>query len=154
MVAQCENVSSGICGQRRPSSACASAQSNRALCCPLTESMDTIEYIRGERMSSECDFAHAWDESESAFCACSRTPFCLGVVHIMFQGWVLVQWIFTCRTAGVSFVVLIFIPPRPSPRAYTACPHPYSFPSKSFFFFFSVDNILKQFSYFFSENMI
>ena len=33
----CENVSSGICGQRKPRSACASAQSNQGFHCPLTE---------------------------------------------------------------------------------------------------------------------
>ena len=44
---QCENVSSGICGQRRPRSACAFAQSDRALHCPLTEPLDTTEYTDG-----------------------------------------------------------------------------------------------------------
>ena len=39
----CENVSSGICGQWRPRSACASAQSVQDLYCPLTESLDTTE---------------------------------------------------------------------------------------------------------------
>ena len=38
----CKNVSSDICGQRRPRSACASAQSDQGLHCPLTESLDTI----------------------------------------------------------------------------------------------------------------
>ena len=58
----CENVSSGICGQRRPGSACASAQSDQGLCCPLTESLDTVECINGEQMPG-WDFVHARDES-------------------------------------------------------------------------------------------
>ena len=33
----CENVSSGICGQRRPRSVCASAQADQDLHCPLME---------------------------------------------------------------------------------------------------------------------
>ena len=45
--APCKNVSSGICGQRRPRSACASAQSDQGLWYPLTESLDTIECING-----------------------------------------------------------------------------------------------------------
>ena len=40
-VAPCENVSSVICGPRRPRSACTSAQSDKGLRCPLTESLDT-----------------------------------------------------------------------------------------------------------------
>ena len=39
LAAPCENVSSGICGQRRPRSACASAQSYQGRHCPLTESL-------------------------------------------------------------------------------------------------------------------
>ena len=45
-----KSVSLGICGQQRPRSACASAQSDQGLCCPLTESFDTIKCIRGERL--------------------------------------------------------------------------------------------------------
>ena len=48
-VALCENVCSGICGQQRPRSACASAQSAQDLHCPLTDSLDTIEVIAGEQ---------------------------------------------------------------------------------------------------------
>ena len=36
---------SGICGQRRPRPDCADAQSGLGLCCPLTEVMDTKEYM-------------------------------------------------------------------------------------------------------------
>ena len=42
----CDIVSSGICGQWRPRSACASAQSDQGLRCPLPESLDTIECIK------------------------------------------------------------------------------------------------------------
>ena len=35
--------SSDNCGQRKPRSACASAQSDQGLHCPLTESMDSTE---------------------------------------------------------------------------------------------------------------
>ena len=55
---------SGIYGQRRPRSACASAQSDLGLRCPLIESLYTIECINGEQMPG-WDFAHARDESES-----------------------------------------------------------------------------------------
>ena len=42
---------SGVCGQRRPRSACASAQSDQGFNCPLTESLDTIKGIIGAHMS-------------------------------------------------------------------------------------------------------
>ena len=48
--ALCENVSLGICGQRRPRSACASAQSDQGLHFPLTESLDTTDYMNDEQM--------------------------------------------------------------------------------------------------------
>ena len=40
-----ENMSSGICGQRRLISACASAQSDQGLCFPLKDSLYTIDCI-------------------------------------------------------------------------------------------------------------
>ena len=43
------NASSGICGQRRPRSACASAQSDQGLQCPLTEKPDTTICMNGEQ---------------------------------------------------------------------------------------------------------
>ena len=43
-------LGSDICGQRRPRSACASAQSDQDLHCLLTESLDTAECIDGEQM--------------------------------------------------------------------------------------------------------
>ena len=50
-------MSSCICEQRRPRSACASAQSDQGLPCPLTESLDSKESFNGEKMAG-CDFAH------------------------------------------------------------------------------------------------
>ena len=70
-ITPCENVSRRICGQRRPRSACASAQSDQGLRCPLTETSDIIECINEEQMP-RWDFAHAWDESESVLFAHGR----------------------------------------------------------------------------------
>ena len=53
-------------------SAFASAQPDRVLRCPLTESFDTIEYINGEQMLGS-DFAYVLDESETVHFA--RGPF-------------------------------------------------------------------------------
>ena len=60
LVPLCENESSGVCGQRRPRSDCASAQSDLGLRCPLTESLDTTECMNGERKPGWY-FAHAQD---------------------------------------------------------------------------------------------
>ena len=52
--ALCENVSLGICGQQRPESADASAQSDQGLRSPLTECMerkDPDDALRMHRMS-------------------------------------------------------------------------------------------------------
>ena len=58
--ASCENVSSGICGQRRPRSVCASAQSDQGIHCPLTEALATSECMNRERRPGWY-FAHAQD---------------------------------------------------------------------------------------------
>ena len=47
--APCENVPSCISGQRRSRSACAFAQSDQDLHCMLIESLDTTEYMDGEK---------------------------------------------------------------------------------------------------------
>ena len=67
-----------ICEQRRPRSACASAQSDQGLHCPLTESVDTVECNNGEQMPGR-NFTHACDESESVhfFSRCGSSPFVL-----------------------------------------------------------------------------
>ena len=48
-----KNVSSGICRQRRPRSACASAQSDQGLLCPRTMSLDTTEYMNMESKGTD-----------------------------------------------------------------------------------------------------
>ena len=48
--APCENVSSSICGRRRPRSDCASAQSDQGLRCPLTELLVTNVLFTHEQM--------------------------------------------------------------------------------------------------------
>ena len=58
--APCENVSLGICGQRRPRSDCASAQSDQGLHCPLTESLGNTECMNREQRRGY--FAHAQDD--------------------------------------------------------------------------------------------
>ena len=59
----CENVSSGICDQRRPRLARSSAQSDQGYRCPLTGLLYTREHINGEQMSGR------------DFCACSKMPY-------------------------------------------------------------------------------
>ena len=54
----CENVPSGICGQRRPRSACTSTQSYHGLHCPLTESLDTTECINSPESKGPDDTLH------------------------------------------------------------------------------------------------
>ena len=54
-------MSSGICGQRKPRSACAFAQMDQGLHCPLTESLDTIACMNGKQRF-ELYFAHAQDD--------------------------------------------------------------------------------------------
>ena len=51
---------SGICGQRGPRSACASAQSDQSLHGPLTESLDTTGSMSDEQRPG-FNFAHAQD---------------------------------------------------------------------------------------------
>ena len=59
--ALCKNVSSDICGQRRPRSACASAQSDQGLHCPLTKSLATTECMNREQVAGWY-FARAQDD--------------------------------------------------------------------------------------------
>ena len=69
--APCENVSSGICGQQWPRSACAFAQYDQRLRCLLTELLTIIECISWEQMPGS-HFVHAWAESESVRFAHAR----------------------------------------------------------------------------------
>ena len=74
-----KNVFSGIFGQQRPRSACASAQSDQGLRCPHTESLDTIECSSGEEMLG-LDL-HMRRMNLCAFCVCLKDHF-LSVVPI------------------------------------------------------------------------
>ena len=56
-----KHVSSGICGQRRPRSACASVQSNKGFHCPLIDLFDTTE-CRSTHQRHCWEFAHAQDD--------------------------------------------------------------------------------------------
>ena len=76
----CENMSSGICGQRRPRSACASAQSDLDVRCSLPESLDTIECINRGQMPG-WDFPHTWDLNLYILRMLEDT-FSLGTAHI------------------------------------------------------------------------
>ena len=67
-------MSSGIYGQRSTRSACIFARSDQGRRSPLTETLDTTEYINGEQMP-EYDYLHALGESGIyAFCE-SKVPF-------------------------------------------------------------------------------
>ena len=58
-----ENVSSSICGQRRPRSDCADAQSDQGIRCPLTESLDTKECMNGKQKPGLFCACAGWSES-------------------------------------------------------------------------------------------
>ena len=74
-------MSSGMCGQRRPRSACASAQSDQGLHCPLTESLDTIECMNGEQKPGWY-LAHAQDDLNLRILRMFVGTFSLDVVRI------------------------------------------------------------------------
>ena len=76
-------MSLGIRGQRRPRSACASAQYDQGLRCPLTDSLDTIECINVKQMPAS-EFAHAWDESKSVHFAHVRRHLFVCAAHIIY----------------------------------------------------------------------
>ena len=72
----CENVSSGVSGQRRPRSTCTSVQSDQGLQCLLIESLDTTECMKVEKRL-EWYFAHAQMIWTCPLCACSKAFICL-----------------------------------------------------------------------------
>ena len=61
-------------GQQNSRSDCAVAQSDQDLHCPLTESLDTAEYMNGEQ-SPGCNFAHAQDDLNAHFALVRRQVF-------------------------------------------------------------------------------
>ena len=64
-----ENMSSGICWQWRPRSACAFAPSDQVDCCPLqvTEAFDTIKCFNGEQMPGRDCARAGWCDSDLFF---------------------------------------------------------------------------------------
>ena len=77
----CENVSTGICGQRMSRLDCASAQSDQGLRCPLTESLCTIECIKGEQ-KLEWDFTHAQNDLNLHILQMFEDTFLSDVAHL------------------------------------------------------------------------
>ena len=71
LAAPCENVSSGICGQRGPRSDCASAQSDQDLHCLLTELIDTTECINSKYPDDTLRMRRM--NLNLCICACSET---------------------------------------------------------------------------------
>ena len=78
---QCQNVPSGRCGQQRPRSACASAQSDQGLQFPLTESLDTTECMN-EFIGSRSYVAHAEDDLNLRILLVFEGTISLGAAHI------------------------------------------------------------------------
>ena len=79
-------VSSGILGQRRPRSACASAQSDQGLCCPQTESLDTIECFNGEKMPGlDFKIAHVQDDLNSHILYKLEGTFSFDATHVSYK---------------------------------------------------------------------
>ena len=89
----CENVSSGICEQWRPRSACASAQADLGLHCPLTESLATTECMNGEQQA-RWYFAHVHDDLNLLILLMFEGTFSLDVFHlaIPFKKWTAKTW--------------------------------------------------------------
>ena len=76
-------MSSGICRQWRPRSACTSAQSDQSLCCLQVESLDTTRMFNGEQMPSR-DFAHVQDDVNSHILCMLEGTFSLQMAQIVF----------------------------------------------------------------------
>ena len=77
----CENVSSVICGQRRPRSASAPAQSAQGLRCSLSESMDTI--VNHWRAKAQIRHAPTQDVVPTHIVRMLKGSFSLKAVHII-----------------------------------------------------------------------
>ena len=74
-------MSSGICEQRRPGSACADAQADLGLHCPLTELLDTTECRKGERILGY--FAHGQDDLNLRILPMFEGTFSLDAAQVM-----------------------------------------------------------------------
>ena len=77
-------MSSGLYGQRRPGSACISAQSDHGLHCPLTESLDTIEYMNGQQSPGRY-IAHAQDDLNLRILRVFKSTFLLDSIHMFIE---------------------------------------------------------------------
>ena len=103
-------MSSIICGQRRSRSACASAQSDQDLHCPLSESLDTTECMNGEQKLILCacagwsefaHFAYNWRHAQDDLCIWSKAVFNL------------TRLIYTIYSAGgLSYIQITKVRPR------------------------------------------
>ena len=81
--APCKNdVSLGTCGQRRPRSDCASAQSDQGLPCPLIESLDTTECLNEEQRPIRY-IAYAQYNLNLRILHILEGTFSLGVAHLI-----------------------------------------------------------------------
>ena len=78
----CENVSSDICGQRRPRSNCASTQSDQGLRCSQIESLTTTECFNEEQMP-EWGFAHVRDNVNPHISRMLKGTYWLYAAHII-----------------------------------------------------------------------
>ena len=79
----CENASSDICGQRRPRSACASAQSDQGLHYPLIETLDTTESMMESEGSD--DTSRMQDVVNPYILRMLEGPFSLGTTQVSFR---------------------------------------------------------------------
>ena len=80
MAVPCESVSSGICEQRRPRSACASAQPDQGIRCRQTESLDTLKCFNGEKCPDET--AHVQGDVDPPILRMLEDTFLLDVARI------------------------------------------------------------------------
>ena len=76
-----ETCLSGVCGQRRPRSACASAQSDQSLHCPLTEALDTTECMNEEQIPGRY-FAHVQEDLNLFILRMFEGTFSLDTAHL------------------------------------------------------------------------
>ena len=98
-----ENVTSGICGQRRPRSACASAQSDQSLRCPQTESFDAID-VSVEKMKSGWDFTHEQEDVNPHTLRMLEGTFSLDTTHLVVVMWPVINT-FCKKEHAISYPV-------------------------------------------------
>ena len=89
-------MSSGVFRQRKPKLACASAQSDQASHCSLTEWLDTTGCIYIEQMSRWC-FAHAQDDLNAHFAHVRKHFFAWRCPLPVVQGPVVRRTLYHCK---------------------------------------------------------